>query len=57
MSIDKITIFKIKSTATNFGDFIELQPTKKIKVSAPAGMAYAVEVVAAFKEFVGKKKT
>lgn len=57
MTVDKLTIFKIKSTAKDFGDFIELQQPKKVAVEIPAGATYSVEVVVAFKEFVGKKKT
>lgn len=57
MSVDKITIFKIKPTVASFADFIRLPDAKAIPVTPPADAAFEVEVVAAFKDHAGQEKT
>lgn len=57
MPIDKITIFKIKSTASNFSDFLREKNPKQVTLTVPLGSSYTVEVVMAFKSHESEQKT
>lgn len=57
MSIDKISVFKIKSTATKFSDFFRLENPVSIPITKDHEAAYEIEVIAAFKEFKSAEKT
>ncbi|MBB5606562.1 MULTISPECIES: DUF6119 family protein [unclassified Janthinobacterium] len=56
MNIDKITVFKIKSDAENFSDFIKPLDLKKLNIPSDFEFNGEVNVVMAFKENLGKKK-
>ncbi|OFA00173.1 DUF6119 family protein [Duganella sp. HH101] len=57
MSIDKITIFKIKQHISSFSDFLREKKPKHVALAVPAGSTYTVEVVTAFKSHESDPKT
>lgn len=57
MSIDKITIFKLKPHISNFSDFLREKKPKQIDLPVPANSTYTVEVVTAFKSHESEPKT